>query len=156
MANYYTEFSEQIDLKTEEEVEWAKKEIDKMVIAWDADEELDMRCGYVLNEDPGWAWFYSEDNGNIEFFIEFAQSYLNKFAKDSLVSISYANTASSPRIGAFAGGAVVVSASKIYHYHTSAWLSETIRKIEKKRKSDVISRRARERDLDETRHDPAS
>jgi hypothetical protein len=64
--------------------------------------------------------FYTDESGSIDSAAEFIKAFLNKFRPDEYVILEYANTCSSPRVGEFCGGAVLITGDMIKNFDPSA------------------------------------
>ena len=58
-------------------------------------------------------WLYSEESGNLDNVIAFAQAFLRKFYPKGYFSLQWAEFCSAPRVGEFGGGGFVVTADKV-------------------------------------------
>jgi len=121
MANYYTEWSEVLSL-TEEQTNWVKSVIEDYCL--DEDEcEL-----FEWSIDHEQLWCHSE-YGGVDAFIDFVQVFLEKFAPEKYVTVSWAHTCGKPRAGAFGGGAAFITAHGANSVDSSMWLRGQIRQF---------------------------
>jgi hypothetical protein len=126
MANYNTQFSEEITDLTDAEREWIRNflrdpydldedEFDRWVLT--AAEQLNIRepelwpCfGWEI--DGRELWIHSDDGDDLENVVIFVQEFFKAYRPDAVWSLEWASTCSRPWIGAFGGGCVVVSATR--------------------------------------------
>jgi hypothetical protein len=156
MADYYTEFSFAIPLTSDEQTAWAaeaiawlaepedreppedsdltrelmsvpddvgeyvsfRAEVDADYTTWDMETRKPVPCPII--------WVHSDESGNPEEAGRFAQAFLRKFDPDGYIGFTYGDTCSKPRIDAFAGGAVFVTAHEVDGEHASGWLHKRI------------------------------
>ena len=111
MANNYTQFSEVLPNLTDEEARWLKKQLEVGCEGFGALYQFD-----TDDERDGWGrhlWFYAEEVGDPEQVVCLVQKFLRRFRPDQYWSLTFACTCSKPRVGAFDGGAVFVTANDI-------------------------------------------
>ena len=121
MANNYTQFSEVLPNLTDEEAQWLKEQLEigsegfEVLYQFDTDDERD-----------GWGrhlWFYAEEVGDPEQVACLVQKFLQRFRPDQYWALTFACTCSKPRVGAFAGGAVFVTANDIKWQHSHEFIA---------------------------------
>ena len=105
MANTYLAFSQIIENLGLDEYSWLKLEATKF-------NEQEFAFEWEISD--GEFWFYAEDSGNVDDTANFVQKFLQKFRPTDAIVISYAYYCSKPRIDSAGGGAVLVTAPKIY------------------------------------------
>ena len=73
-----------------------------------------------VDDDEGdcdrYLWLYSEDHADLDQVALLAQNFLREFRPADVWTITYATTCSKPRVGAFGGGAGIVTADTIVWY----------------------------------------
>ena len=149
VANNYRQYSAALELHNEEEKEWARTRLTLLSTCWEDREDLkdddafqrELKAvgelGY--NDDPdrgrafdseweieedvdSYVWFHSDgEEGEVDHVAAFVQEFFRKFQPDGIFCISWADTCSKPRIGEFSGGALVVTAEKIYAMEAQEW-----------------------------------
>ena len=88
---------------------------------------LGFDCEVTGADKEGEVWVHDDaGEGNIDYVCQFIRAYLNKFDLDTKIGFSWASTCSSPRVGEFGGGAVVVSKDDEKWLNTDQWLSEEL------------------------------
>ena len=127
MADYYTEYSAEIDELTDDEIKWLEARF-KDIEEAGADDDVD-DLGQVELRD-GTLWFCAEESGDPRAVAEFVRDFLKRFRPNDSFSLEYALTCSKPRLDGFGGGAVFVTAVEIEHMDTAAWLAERCREHE--------------------------
>lgn len=119
MANYHTQFSEQIGNLTDAEIDW----LDTIDVAQVLKGEESFDFEYEIEGKPGTKgrtlWIYTEEGGNIEQVGEFMRQFLAAFRPTDYFYMTFAETCDKPRVGAFTGGALFVTALG-YELH-SCW-----------------------------------
>ncbi|RKY28757.1 MAG: hypothetical protein DRP83_00270 [Planctomycetota bacterium] len=126
VANDYLRFSEKIMNLTQKEYAWLlrvfKTVIDDMdpneLKAFAAELELtpeDLEWGWpgfsYSFEDAGKAlWIYSDEYANVENLGAFLHSFMKVTGRKDYIAVTWAETCDKPRIGAFGGGVLLVTA----------------------------------------------
>ncbi len=151
MANNYCEYSESISDLTEVEIKWLEKQItandeafSKDKIDWEEYFAASLRpYSHVDNFGMGdprrgrgrrrpsrmWITAYGDDGGSLDAVANFLQKFLKKFRADEIVTITWADTCSKPRIGEFGGGAVVITAKTQKWMTTYDWAHQTVQEL---------------------------
>jgi len=123
MANYYTEYSFEIESITPEEEAWIT-----MRLGWDYDVEyptIYTPCTLHGSEDSRYLWIHDDTGGSeIEVLTELLQDFLTKFRADQHITFSWAHTCSKPRFNSFGGGAVFITSKEIRWMSTGDWMAE--------------------------------
>jgi len=136
MANYYTEFSEELENLTPEEVAWCKarlRELSAEVEEKDGIGSLGFDFQFISeSEGDQTLWFHSEETGHLEILPDFVREFLSKFRPTDAWSLTWADTCSKPQIGAFGGGAVFVTPTRITYINSYAWVATMKQLWEKK------------------------
>jgi hypothetical protein len=122
MANNYLEFSEILEVDSQEEADWIFNRVEQH----QADEN-NPPLGDVELEDPTSIWFHADEFGDIEGIAKIVQEYLIEFNKPEYFTLTYAETCSKPREGEFGGGAVIVSQNEIKYLNAHSWVEEQIK-----------------------------
>jgi hypothetical protein len=142
MANNYTHFSFAFQINSPAEAEYLETILQAAHGYDESDENLalarevfgsqfdyygclgfdyEIECG----SEGGEVWIHDDGGeGNADHAVSLVQAYLNKFDLDTKIGFSWAFTCSSPRIGEFGGGAVVVTKDDEKWMNTDQWLSE--------------------------------
>ncbi len=138
MANNYVQFSESIADITEEEQAWIKEELvspsdrdpavypedegaaDAYMEAWskerpnvdDAETWPDFGWSFIEDDEDASKelWIHADESGDLNHIAVFVQRLLRKFRPNEVFTLTWAETCSSPRIGEFGGGWMVVTA----------------------------------------------
>jgi hypothetical protein len=105
MAEYYTQFSTEIENLTEAEREWIKENI--VGYALENDDDL-----FSYDFEGNGLWIYAEEYGVPEAVADFVQDFFKKFRPQAIKVIGWANTCSKPVTDAFGGGYVLVTAQE--------------------------------------------
>lgn len=129
MANSYTLFSESIDNLTEEESKWWNKILDGIgevdfefldpLVEWEC---IDFQ--YRFEGEGSSLWIFSDECGVVDQVICLVREFLSLHRPGEVFTLSWADTCSSPRLGEFGGGAVIVTAEGADWVNTWAWLAE--------------------------------
>jgi len=138
MANYYTNFSESIANLTPEEKVWVEKELtapteykeytSNGVVAAEAflqqwlkdhpltdEDEHEYWPNFSWSLEDGDLWIFADENGCVDHVGIFVRRFLARWRPDDVFSLTWADTCSSLRLGAFSGGWLVVSKNEIVH-----------------------------------------
>lgn len=145
MADNYQQFSEEIKKLTPKEEKWLRdllatpetRESFLLEARRHVDEEEDLDFSWSFDDDEveGMGlWVYAEDAGNIEHVVLLVRAFLKKFRPKTCWTLEYADTCSRPRIGAFGGGAVLVTATDAQWLSTSTWRHDQVKKFEARMK----------------------
>ena len=129
MADHALQFSEMIENITKEEHQWLEmylakpdEETEDMDKWWEERPELDRDlepdmwpgCSYELREsdekDSASWWIYADENGYPEIVASVVRQFLHKFRPDNYFTLTWAETCSKPRLSAFCGGGMFVTA----------------------------------------------
>lgn len=158
MADYYTKFSMILPAQEGEEQEWlrsAAKELERVVSDdLDADECLrtsaapdltklllevldDLGYGAPNNvlpaayafEERG-CWLHTEDVGGTDFAAALIQAFLRRFNKTDVIGFEFAHDCSKPRLDAYGGGAMVITAQVTRWMTTYEWMQDTLRSFQ--------------------------
>jgi hypothetical protein len=127
MANYYTEFSVELDVLTKENVERVYK-------MWSEPANQDMEeicCGFDLKPDSSTKlWINSGDEGgDVDSLCSFIKLICSEILLTGIWGFEWANTCSGKRLDAFGGGAVLFNlktGDQIDHVNTSQWLANAM------------------------------
>jgi hypothetical protein len=129
MADYYTQFSCELDLGT---VENAKRALDIYSNSECDDgssynEGFDLSVMYEPNEHVLWIW--AEDQGNPDHVVAFVKACALALDLKGLWGFDYANSCSLPALEAFGGGAHVLNLTTgetVGFMDTQSWLAFTL------------------------------
>lgn len=132
MADYYTHFSFEIPKLHKGETEWLKAEIKRRQEIIDENDFPLFDAEYSFDPD-GTLWLHDSEGCNLDNLALFVQEFIKQFRPKAIFGFEWSNDCSKPRLDAYGGGAVVITASHIYWINTSSWISKTIKQIEKRR-----------------------
>lgn len=151
MAEYYTQWSTELEIKSEEEFVWLQEVLNLdpggFTTSEDEDDEKDQNqviedvqnnLGLELIEDdfdwafPGFEyklskdnlWAYAEVDGNTGVLGRIVQAFFRKFRPDGFFDVTWANTCNKMVVGEFNGGAMVVTAEKIKNFNVTDFVRE--------------------------------
>jgi len=147
MADYYTTFSERLVLKGgKKAADWVSKYLgqfdgvmapigtarrkaqEDIALLYDIDpDDLYLEFQWELQSSPKHKtelWFYCEEHGNPDHVAQFIKTYLKKFDPEGCFSFTWSQTCSKPRLGAFTGGAIFVTANTIEWMSGEEWANE--------------------------------
>ncbi len=149
MAEYFTQWSTELEIKSEEERAWLDEVLSlNLEDMEDEDEDFDQyqvmadvkkNLGFQLTEDdfdigsfPGFEfrvskenlWAYSEDDGNLDVLSRIVQAFFKKFRPDGFFYVTWANTCNKMRVNEFNGGAMVVTAETIKFFNVTDFVRE--------------------------------
>lgn len=74
-------------------------------------------------------WVHSDEYGNLNNLVAVVEALINKFRKDYIFTLTFAETCSRPRVSQFGGGAVVVTAAETYWFSTYSWVEQKVKEI---------------------------
>lgn len=134
MADYYAQYSAEIDKLTDDEIKWLEvrlKDIEDARADDDGLGEDDHDLGQVELQDRT-LWFCGRESGDPRAIADFVQGFLKQFRPSDSFSLEYAFTCSKPRLDGFGGGTVFVTAEEIQQTNTAAWVAERCREHEKR------------------------
>jgi hypothetical protein len=122
MANNYTQFSFVLKGVTAEEATWLQHEHASV-------EEYPDGCGpeFELAVDGPEAFFYAEENGNVEQAAALVSQFFEKFRPAETLVFEWADWCSKPRPGEFGGGVCLVSATGLVFESTSEAAKRLVR-----------------------------
>jgi len=141
MADYYTHCSFEIPKLHKAEEEWLRAEIKRREATMDENDFPLFDAEYSFDEADKSLWIYDGESVNLDNLVLFLQEFIKQFRPKAIFSFEWANDCSKPRLDAYGGGAVVVTADRIYWINTSTWVSKTIKQIEKRRLAKQIEKR---------------
>ena len=128
MANYYTQFSCELDLKATTNISRAKEIYSDLVNSADPTPNygsLNVR----FEDDNTCVWIYSDESGDINAVVGFVNHCAKEFSLTGLWGFQYANTCSKPRLDDFGGGAVLIDLATqavVSSIDTSKWLEDNL------------------------------
>jgi hypothetical protein len=135
MADYYTKFSVILPLPDEAAQTYAldlagkasralmqdgpsdtlPDSIQDMIEVWNFETVAD-------NRDGKWGIWLNGEQGGVDAACAFIQHLLQKFIPQGRVEFEWSNDCSKPRVDAYGGGAVIITARKIKSMSTTEWL----------------------------------
>jgi hypothetical protein len=125
MANNYTQFSEVIPNLTDEEARWLQEQIEPGL------EDSGVSHQFDTDDEPdGWGrylWLHADEYADLEQVAGFVQRFLQQFRPEQYWSLTFACTCSRPRVSAFSGGAVFVTASDVKWMGSHAFIEAEAR-----------------------------
>ena len=130
MANSYLQFSEQLELSTEDEIAWVRRQLDdapKSERDWELPEDDSLGFDWQIFDEPAEArrlTLYAEESGDPLAVGRFVQAYLKRFRPEDSFALTYACTCDKPRAGEFGGGAIFVTAKSIDSLDAHEWANE--------------------------------
>jgi hypothetical protein len=132
MADYFTRFSCQLDVGTQDKAARAFEAL--MALRNDAYAETeDLHCGFDLSIQTGSSgstlWIHDDGNGDTEAVIQFVLRLAEDLDLTGLWGFQYALTCSRPRIEAFGGGVHVLdlgARKQIGATSTQDWLTAAL------------------------------
>ena len=131
MANSYLQFSEAINHLTDEEAAWITEKLTELEDAepdtpgledWQQAIASQGRLGFSWQIEGEGAdrqlWIrHGDESGSVEAIPDFIQAFLVKFRPADYFTLEWATWCSRPRIRAFSGGAIFITATDVY-WHT--------------------------------------
>lgn len=148
MADNFLQFSTQISNLNKKERAWCEGhlalfgdeapqegdpgygEFTELIGIYNLEEETET-LGFDWEFEDGGLWIYAEMNCNLDHVAAFMHMFLKKFRPNDALSFTWATTCSRLRIGEFGGGAVFVTAKKIWWNGAWAWEDEKWREFRK-------------------------
>ena len=133
MADYYTQYSAEIDKLTDAEINWLEVRLEDIEDARADDDGLgeDDDIGQVELEDRT-LWFCGRESGDPGAIADFVQGFLKQFRPNGSFSMGHTFSCSRPRLDGFGGGAVFVTAESIEHVDSFTWLRARCKEHEKR------------------------
>jgi hypothetical protein len=159
MSNNYTQFSFQI-VVTKEQAEWLsavhalcsdlQEAVDgepprppsdpRFASAYTLIEQCiagDLSASVEIDAGEGAAWFHADDCGDVEYTADLLAAMLAAFDSDAILSFTWANTCSKPRLDEFDGGAVVITKDDTKWLSPSRWIDEQVKGVKASRAPDI-------------------
>jgi len=130
MANYYTNFSALLDVKTPENARRALE-----IYAQDCDDEHgdpyeDNFCLEPEGKEPASElWIHADVSGSPDSVSDFVIRCAKEFGFDGLWALQWSHTCDKPRIDSFGGGALIIDlkqARVIDCINTDPWVQERL------------------------------
>lgn len=122
MSEAYTQFSEKLYDLTDEEIAWIE--------AYLGNQSDDCSLMFEWELDGNDLWIFDEGNGSPEDVGYFVRDFLAMFRPDEVWSMQWAYTNKDLRLGAFGGGAMVVTAKNVYIKDTHHLVRQLLAKHE--------------------------
>lgn len=145
MADYYTQFSFDLELPDEPALDYAMSLMAMAdTLRWQSDEDrrtstldfpkelkdwLDDWSFEAVKEKSG-IWIHS-DYGGVDAACQFVQYLLDRFCIKEPVTFEWANSCTKPRLDAYGGGAVIITATTIKAFTTSEWVFKQLQRMTK-------------------------
>ena len=146
MANNYTHFSFEFKINSPAEAEYletvlqsadsydeggtAKDIIDDVFEDYEEYGCLGFDYKIECGADGGEVWIHDDGGeGNVDYVVQFLQAYMLKFKVRSPICFEFAFTCSSPRVGEFGGGAVIVFAHDSKWLNSATWIKEKLSEL---------------------------
>lgn len=146
MANSYQEFSQVLSDLTDEEIAWWERELkapgdDADIDEWAEEHHIEpSEAEYYADNWPDfdYKWykdsreivFHSESGGgDIDNLLAMVQKFLAECRPDEYWVLEWANTCSKHRVGAFGGGAAVVTAKEQRWQSTGEFVLKTLTEL---------------------------
>lgn len=129
MADYYTDFSFAVPM-SDEDIEWTKKHYAEWATTYEEQSENFGTIAYDFseNENGRYMWIHSDyGEGDVDAAIDWVQYFFKHRRPDGELGFCWANSCSKPRLGAFSGGGVVLTASKYEFINTDLWVSQHLK-----------------------------
>lgn len=147
MADYYLQFSEKIEIRSDAERQWLigqtdiaqleaeqlrinpiknkglwKKAIEAspFVLLWHFIENENIPFSHAFEESQ-W-WIYAQECGDLGAATELVQAFFLQFRPEGEFTLTWTESCSKPRQGEFAGGACIVTAQSIEMMRAHQWL----------------------------------
>jgi len=162
MADYFTQYSVQVEARSVEEFAWFTARCEEMFGAapeewsetapWAADlareilgldpEDLCGNPEYKMEEPRelykfGSVWFHEDTSGSPIIVALLMVYYLRTFHPKGCFSIIWADTCSKPRLDGFGGGAHFVTADGIQSMSVYDWVADLEREHKRKRSNEL-------------------
>lgn len=146
MAEYYTHFSFVLELP-EHAIDYAmslaalgadlysESEEDRNTSERDFPNDLEACLddwSFEVDRNEKGIWIHSDGSG-ADAACDFVQHLLAKFGIKEPVSFEWANTCSKPRLDAYGGGAVIITATRIKSMTTFEWVSKEVERMTKRK-----------------------
>lgn len=132
MANYFTEFSELVEGLSVEEREWCERRISEIEIAAEAiDGPLGFEYEFEESAERSNLWIHAGESGEPERVAELMSEFIERFRPGDYFTLSWASGCSKPRLSAFHGGAVFITAKEVEWLCSSQWQAERMARFEK-------------------------
>jgi hypothetical protein len=167
MANSYTQFSESLDVETDEQKAWLDDWLavptallvsgnEEALLKWAKKRGTDAGdAEYWPNFEYRWSgeknykdesvapwslWVYSEESGNVENVADTVLAFFRKFKLDKTFTLTWSEACSSMRVGEFSGGGfIVMPLGRKVRWSTPYMLFDRVRKQQNRRKSHAES-----------------
>jgi len=134
MANYFTHFSFIVPLTSKDQQAYALNLHQQMIAIQQGGEvpegfppgliDVCEDCFYeVAPRSRSEIWLQSMDGG-VDAACAFVQHLLARFQPDNCVTFQWSHDCSEPRVGAYGGGAAIITAREIKTFNTADWLRE--------------------------------
>lgn len=119
MADYFTQFSENITELTPDERDWIRHRLSPE----DTGDSVWPDFGWAFVNADETLWIHSDESGSVDNVAAFVQEFLRKFRPTSFWKLTWASTCSRLRVGELGGGALFVTARRVKFMNTFDWVS---------------------------------
>lgn len=127
MADYYTQFSEEIAFHNDAQRLWLLAKLEQL------DEGEDgSPCSYEEHSESHVIWVYTEESGDPERLAELVADYQQQFKLSDPWILNWAQTCSRPRLSSFSGGTIAVFHGKIKGFYPNATAEQWIKRQQKR------------------------
>jgi len=134
MSNHYTKVSLEMMLPDKEAQQQALALAAQAERIRDSEEEIPEGCPFSNNSLEGWyfdiepegersLWIYVEEQANIDAICEFVHHLLKTYDPDGQVSFEWSRDCDRPFVGAYGGGAAIITAHEIKSMSTWEWIN---------------------------------
>ena len=131
MANNYFQYSQIVNDLTDAEHAWLEEKLaweppegayDDREYPWPKWFDTDAEgIGSECELTPDSFWFYAEECGTVDTVSELLLEFIRQFRPDDVIRVTWASMCSKMRVGAFSGGAVVISREGIQWMDAGTW-----------------------------------
>lgn len=145
MPNYYTNFSFELELPSEDAIDYAVNlAAEADTLRWLSDEERKTKgpdfpkmlidfvdnWSFEVDKEKGGIWIHT-DEGGVDAACEFVRHLLVRFSITDSVSFEWANTCSKPCLDAYGGGAAIITPKGIKTMSTCDWVFKQRERMKK-------------------------
>ena len=138
MSQGYTQWSQDIEYRTQEERDWLIEKLQPGPGAGWGEDGCPV-CDTILDQPEEHAvWVAAEESGDIDALLQVVLEFQKKFGISTLWYFSYASTFSKPAIGGFGGGAAVVYKGEIHEMSTNMWIEDKAKELGPSLSRDIV------------------
>ena len=134
MSNNYRQWSEMIENLTEQEVSWIEGNwCDNSAFIPEDDYMFEWSICRDGHNDPVALSIISHEGDSIDCVATCVMAFFQEFPDrhDEVFVLRWADTSDGMRVGEFGGGAMIVTAEKVYMMFTDVWVAEKLKEIGK-------------------------